>query len=119
MNNSIYTLNKGIGKSVEFKGLRAQYIWYFGGLVIILLVLFALLHFCGLNLYICLFLIGGTGTGGSLKIFALSHKYGEHGLMKAMAKKRVPKVVKSYTRKNFQSPTQTLPGREGLKKSKV
>jgi hypothetical protein len=105
MNNSIYTINKGINKSIEFRGLRAQYIWYFGGMVTGLLILFALLYICGVNTYICLFLIGGAATGGGIKIFALSHEYGEHGLMKAIAKKQVPKVLKSYTRKNFQNLT--------------
>lgn len=102
MNNSIYNINKGINKSIEFRGLRAQYIWYFAGMVIGLMVLFAALYICGVNTYICLLLIGGAATGGTIKIFALSHEYGEHGLMKAMAKKRVPRVLKAYTRKNFQ-----------------
>ena len=105
MTNSIYTINKGINKSIEFRGLRAQYIWYFGGMVIILMMAFAILYICGVNMYICLVLIGGAATAGSIKIFALSHEYGEHGLMKAMAKKQVPKVLKSYTRKNFQNLT--------------
>jgi len=105
MNNSIYQINKGINKSIEFRGLRAQYIWYFGGLVVCLMILFALLYMCGVNTYICLALIGGAATGGCMKIFALSHKYGEYGLMKAIAKKRVPRVLKSYTRKNFQNLT--------------
>jgi hypothetical protein len=105
MNNSIYYINKGINKSIEFRGLRAQYIWYFGGMLIGLLILFTLLYICRVNTYICLVLIGGLATGGSLKIFALSQAYGEHGLMKAMAKKRVPKVLKSYTRKTFQNLT--------------
>jgi len=103
MKNSIYTINKGINKSIEFRGLRAQYIWYFGGMVMVLLVLFAVLYICGVNTYICLVLIGGAATGGAIKIFALSHVYGEHGLMKAMARKQVPKVLKSFTRKNFQN----------------
>jgi hypothetical protein len=105
MNNSIYNINKGINKSIEFRGLRAQYIWYFGGMVVGLMILFAALYICGVNTYICLVLIGGTAIGGSMKIFAFSHEYGEHGLMKAMAKKQVPKVLKSYTRKNFQNLT--------------
>jgi hypothetical protein len=103
MKNSIYTINKGINKSIEFRGLRAQYIWYFGGMVTVLLVLFAVLYICGVNTYICLVLIGAAATGSAVKIFALSHEYGEHGLMKAMARKQVPKVLKSFTRKNFQN----------------
>ena len=102
MNNSIYTINKGINKSIEFRGLRAQYIWYFGGMVVILLVFFAVLYIAGLNTYICLTLIGSAATGGCIKIFALSRRYGEYGLMKAMAKKRVPTILKSYSRKLFQ-----------------
>ena len=105
MNNSIYNINKGINKSIEFRGLRAQYIWYFAGMVIGLMILFAALYICGVNIYICLVLIGGATTGGTIKIFALSHEYGEHGLMKAMAKKRVPKVLKSYSRRFFQNLT--------------
>ncbi|MES2107932.1 MAG: DUF4133 domain-containing protein [Bacteroidota bacterium] len=102
MNNSIYNINKGINKSIEFRGLRAQYIWYFGGLVIGLLILFAALYITGVNTWVCMILTGGAAAGGTIKIFALSHQYGEHGLMKAMAKKRRPKVLKSYTRRNFQ-----------------
>jgi len=101
MTNSIYTINKGINKSIEFRGLRAQYIWYFAGMIIFLLILFAALYISGVNAYICMALIGGAATGGSIKIFSLSHTYGEHGLMKAIAKRRVPRVLKSYTRKNF------------------
>jgi len=72
-------------------------------MIIIGLILFAVLYIAGVNTYICMSLIGGAATFGSFKIFALSHRYGEYGLMKAMAKKRVPKVLKSYTRKKFQN----------------
>jgi hypothetical protein len=105
MSNSIYYINKGINKSIEFKGLRAQYIWYFGGMVIILMIVFAVLYIAGVNTYVCMALIGGSATAGSVRLFALSHRYGEYGLMKAIAKKRVPRVLKSYTRKNFQNLT--------------
>ena len=27
MGNSVYQINKGINKAIEFKGLKAQYIW--------------------------------------------------------------------------------------------
>lgn len=102
MNNSIYNINKGVNKSIEFKGLRAQYIWYFGGLVVLILVLFAALYISGLNTWICLTLTGGLSAGGSVKIFGLSHRHGEYGLMKALARKRIPKVLKSYSRRKFQ-----------------
>ena len=53
MNNSIYTVNKGINKSIEFRGLRAQYIWYFAGLVMGLLIVFAILYIIGSGTMIC------------------------------------------------------------------
>ncbi|MFD0795462.1 DUF4133 domain-containing protein [Mucilaginibacter litoreus] len=110
MNNSIYQINKGINKSIEFQGLRAQYIWYFGGMVLLLLVLFAVLYIAGAGTIICLAVVGGSGVFISIKIFSLSHRYGEYGLMKAIAKKRVPKVLKSYSRRSFQHLSSTEGG---------
>jgi hypothetical protein len=100
---SVYQINKGINTSLEFKGLRAQYIWYFGAMLLVLLILFAILYIIGVPGYICLVLIGSSGGYGSFRLFAISHQYGEHGLMKMAAKKRVPKVLKAYNRKLFQN----------------
>jgi hypothetical protein len=36
-----------------------------------------------------------------VKIYGMSGKYGEHGLMKAIARRQVPKVIKTYSRKVF------------------
>nr|WP_114941485.1 DUF4133 domain-containing protein [Mucilaginibacter endophyticus] len=105
MNNSIYTINKGINKSIEFHGLRAQYIWYFAGLMAALMTLFAALYIIGAGTIICFIICGPAAVFGSMKIFALSRKYGEHGLMKAMARKQVPRVLKSYGRRFFQQIT--------------
>lgn len=102
MNNSIYSINKGINKSIEFRGLRAQYIWYFAALILGLMIVFAGLYILGAGTLICLSVCGSAAAFGSIKIFALSRKYGEHGLMKAMARKRVPRVLKSYGRRFFQ-----------------
>lgn len=101
MGNSVYTVNKGINKSIEFKGLKAQYIWYLGGGVIILLILFAIMYIIGINSFICLGIILIGGIVLVINIYALSNKYGEHGMMKAMAKRSVPKVLKSYSRNAF------------------
>jgi Domain of unknown function (DUF4133) len=101
MSNSVYPINKGINRSIEFKGLKAQYIWYFGGGVIALLFLFAIMYIIGINSFICMGIILIAGAGMVIKIYGLSNKYGEHGMMKAMAKRSVPKVIKSYSRKVF------------------
>lgn len=101
MANSVYQINKGINKSIEFKGLKAQYIWYFGGGVIGLLILFALMYIIGINSFICIGIILIAGTIMVMKIYRLSHTYGEHGMMKKLAGRNIPKVIKNQSRAVF------------------
>lgn len=101
MSNSVYKINKGINQSIEFKGLKAQYIWYLGGGVIILMILFAGMYIIGLPSLVCIGIIGIAGSTLVVKVYRLSHKYGEYGMMKALARKQVPKAVKCYSRKIF------------------
>ena len=88
-----YNINKGIGRTVEFKGLKAQYLFLFAGGLLGTLVLVMVLYVVGVNSYICLFL----GTGGASLIvwqtFTLNKKHGEHGLMKIHARKRHPRYI--------------------------
>jgi hypothetical protein len=101
MVNSVYQINKGINQSIEFKGLKAQYIWYLGGGVVVLMILFAAMYIVGLPSFVCVGIIGIAGTLLVLYIYRMSHKYGEHGMMKALAKRQVPKAVKVQSRKIF------------------
>lgn len=90
---STYNINKGIGRTVEFKGLKAQYLFIFAGGLLGILILVMILYMAGVNSYICLFL----GAGGASLIvwqsFSMNKKYGEHGLMKISAKKRHPSYI--------------------------
>ena len=101
MGNSVYTINKGINQTIEFKGLKAQYIWYLGGGVVFLMVVFAILYILGLPSLVCIGIIGAAGIVMVIKIYGMSHKYGEHGMMKSIAKRQLPKAVKSYSRQVF------------------
>ena len=101
MANSIYKINKGINKPIEFRGLKAQYIWYLGCGLVILLILFAILYVIGINTFFCVGIIVILGTGLFMQVYTLSDKYGEHGMMKKVAKRGVPDTVKSYSRKVF------------------
>lgn len=101
MSNSVYTINKAINKPIEFKGLKGQYIWYLGGGLVGLLLLFAILYICGVNPFICLVLILLIGIGLFMQVYRLSHKYGEYGMMKKIAKRGIPQSVKVYSRKTF------------------
>lgn len=98
---SVYKINKGINKPIEFKGLKAQYIWYLGGGVIVLLFVFAILYIAGVNMFVCLALIGALGTGLFMTVYRMSETYGEHGLIKKFAKRSIPAFLKSGSRSLF------------------
>ncbi|MEK6495206.1 DUF4133 domain-containing protein [Myroides odoratimimus] len=94
-----YNINKGIGASVEFKGLKAQYLFYFAGGLLGNLIFIMVLYMAGLNNLICLIL--GLGLSGYLvyKVFSMNKKYGQYGLMKLQARKYFPRYI--ISRKNF------------------
>ena len=99
--NSVYKINKGINKSIEFKGLKAQYIWYLGAGVLGLLILFAILYIVGLNTFLCLAIILIGGTVLFIYVYRLSNKYGEYGMMKKAASRSIPKIIKTNSRSIF------------------
>lgn len=99
MANSVYQINKGINKPIEFKGLKAQYIWYLGGGLVALLILFAIIYIAGVHVFICLAVILMLGSGLFMYVYKLSRTYGQYGLMKKVARKGVPKCIKNYSRK--------------------
>ena len=104
-----YPINKGIGRSVEFQGLKSQYLFIFAGGLLALFVLFVILYMAGVNQWIC---IGFGGTSASILVwqtFSLNKKYGEHGLMKRSAlhshprylinRRRIPRLFRHRERK--------------------
>ncbi|UPZ18030.1 DUF4133 domain-containing protein [Flavobacterium humidisoli] len=99
--SSVYQINKGINQSIEFKGLKAQYIWYLGGGVVGLMIVFAVLFIIGIPSLLCVILIGAAGTVMVIKIYKMSRKYGEHGMIKALASRQIPKCVKVRSRSVF------------------
>ena len=104
-----YPINKGIGRSVVFQGLKSQYLFIFAGGLLALFVLFVILYMAGVNQWIC---IGFGGTSTSILVwqtFSLNRKYGEHGLMKRSAlhshprylinRRRIPRLFRHRERK--------------------
>ncbi len=88
-----YTINKGIGKSVEFQGLKAQYLFIFAGGLLALFVLFVVMYMAGINQWIC---IGFGVVSASVLVgmtFKLNERYGEYGLMKRLAKRQHPRFL--------------------------
>ncbi len=88
-----YSINKGIGKSVEFKGLKSQYLFIFAGGLLSVFVVFVIMYMIGIDQWICI----GFGVIAAAVLvwltFNLNAKYGEHGLMKLMAKRRHPRYL--------------------------
>lgn len=88
-----YTVNKGIGKSVEFKGLKAQYLFIFAGGLIAVFVLFVILYTLGVGQWVCI----GFGVSASCTLiwitFRMNAKYGEWGLMKLLANFQHPRFL--------------------------
>ena len=88
-----YSINKGIGKPAEFKGLKSQYLFIFAGGLLSVFVVFVIMYMVGISQMIC---IGfGVITAGVLVwgTFHLNDKYGEHGLMKLQAIGNHPKFI--------------------------
>lgn len=112
MSSSVYHLHRGINRPLEFKGLKAQYIWYLGGGVLALLLGFTLLYACGVNAFLCVGITLGGGLGMTLRIYRLSNTYGRYGLMKKRARRRVPAVIASPGRALFLAKQSPVAGRQ-------
>jgi hypothetical protein len=96
-----YTINKGVNRSIEFRGLKGQYIYYLAGGLTILLIAFSVLYIVAVPVYLLLPGVGIAGFGLFSVVFRLSHRYGEHGLMKALARRQVPAAIYCLSRKKI------------------
>ena len=88
-----YGINKGIGRSAEFQGLKSQYLFLFAGGLLGLFVLVVVLYMVGFDSWFCL-LFGVVSS--SLLVwctFRLNAKYGEWGLMKLQARQACPRYI--------------------------
>lgn len=90
---STFNINKGIGRTVEFRGLKAQYLFIFAGGLLSILIVVMVIYMAGLHPYVCL--VFGLGSSSLLiwKTFSLNHKYGAYGLMKLAARKKHPRYI--------------------------
>ena len=88
-----YSINKGIGKPAEFRGLKSQYLFIFAGGLLGVFIVFVIMYMVGISQLIC---IGfGVVTAGTLVwgTFYLNDKYGEFGLMKVQAVANHPDFI--------------------------
>jgi hypothetical protein len=101
MKTSVYQLNKGINQPLLFRGLKAQYIGYLAIGLVCLLLLFAGMYLLGVSLLFCLGIVLVLGACLFLTVYRLSTTFGEHGLLKRMARYRVPACLSIRSRAPF------------------
>jgi hypothetical protein len=99
--SAVYQINKAVNRPLEFKGVRGSFILYLGVGLVLLFLLAAILFTAGCNSYLILGII--LPAGALLFLFGsrLSKRFGEHGLLKKLAKQQLPKCVASKTWKMF------------------
>ena len=88
-----WEINKGVGRTVEFKGLKAQYLFLFARGLLAVFFLVVILYLCGVSQIACL-VIGIVGaTLVVWQTFAMNRKYGQYGLMKKGAVRMHPRYL--------------------------
>ena len=71
-----FNVNKGIGRSPEFKGLKSQYLFIFAGGLLALFVIFVVMYMAGIDQWVC---IGFGVVSASVVVwvtFRMNSKYG-------------------------------------------
>jgi hypothetical protein len=101
MERKVYTINKGINRPIEFRGLRAQYIGYLAAAVVGALVVFTTLCICGVPSFIAVPLALGLGGILMARVYGMNRRYGEDGLMKRRAREGMPTAMLSKSRECF------------------
>ena len=112
---AIYPINKGIGKSVEFKGLKAQSLFVFAGGLLVVFIVFIEMYMAGINQVFC---IAFGVIAASVLVwltFKLNAKYGEYGLMKLAAGKYRPRFLINRSFRRFRQINRDIPKRNNIK----
>ena len=96
-----YKINRGIGQPLEFRGLKAQYLGQLVALSVGLLGLLGIMHAAGIPSFVALSLVFGLGGWGLRRLYRMSNRYGQHGLMKKRAWQNMPDALLSSSRMMF------------------
>ena len=88
-----WEINKGVGRTVAVKGLKAQYLFFFAGGLLATFIVVVVLYLLGVSQLLCLG-IGVLGTSLLVwQTFAMNRKYDEQGLMKQGALRFHPRYL--------------------------
>lgn len=101
MTTSVYPIHQAIDRPLYFKGFQAQYILFAALSLIADLLLFVLLYLIHVRPWICMVTAFVLGYAALLTAWNLSERFGEHGLMKYLAHKHVPRHIQCNSRRVF------------------
>jgi len=90
-----YEINKGVGKTVEFKGLQSRYLIGFFVGIFIVFILFIVLRVAAVPLFVNLVIVFPSLGALVWYTFHFNKKYGRYGLMKGNARRRCPRFITS------------------------
>ena len=81
-------MNKGVGRSVEFRGLTSQYLFLFAAGMLASLLLTMVLYMAGADRTLCILVALVCMSLVIWGTFRMNRCYGPHGLMKRLAARR-------------------------------
>lgn len=93
MERTYFEINRGVGKPLEFKGLKAQYLYLFAGGIGLVILLTTILGAAGASPMLIAFLVVGGSGAVIFSSFYLNKRFGEHGLMKLMGRLSHPRFI--------------------------
>jgi uncharacterized membrane protein len=92
-----YKVNKGVGRSFEFKGLRAVYVFIaLGGIIVSVLLYFVLGMFFSFGVSMSIVMLCALASVGSA--YYLNRRFGENGLRYVMAQHKTVARVQNNVR---------------------
>lgn len=95
-----YQVNRGVGRSVEFFGLRAQYVMYLV-LLVFFIIIFSFILSIFLNAVLALFIGVIAFLLALWSCYFLNNNYGVNGLTQKLASKSVVRHI-SVTKRVYQ-----------------
>lgn len=96
-----YSTHKGVNAPLEFRGLKGPYITLLAVGLTGLLLAFSVMYTMGAGTYLSLAVILVAGSGLFRGVYYLNHRFGPHGLMQLMARRRMPRAILISSRKLF------------------
>ncbi|WP_085537256.1 DUF4133 domain-containing protein [Massilibacteroides vaginae] len=87
--------NPGVGETVIVFGLRGQYIILAAVSIVLFIIIAAILGNTGIPVLLVILILVLSVTGVLGGIIKINKRFGRHGVMKVMVRKRLPRYIKN------------------------